>query len=87
MKSSQKYVSQVINGLLASSGKTRDDLASALNIQRRVLYERLSNKRSWNVSELDAVATFFGYQDAYALLALAYSQKQTDYKLETTQAA
>ncbi|WEV41612.1 helix-turn-helix transcriptional regulator [Bifidobacterium sp. ESL0682] len=87
MKDSQKYLSQTINGLLASSGKTRDDLAKYLGIQRRVLYQRLSNKQSWTVEELDKIALFFGYDDAYALSALASAQKQVDRKLSTTQAA
>lgn len=78
MNNSQKYLSQTIIGLLATKGKTRNDLASALGIQRRALYERLSNRSTWNIQELDTVARFLGYPDAYSLTTLAASQQRTD---------
>ena len=78
MHTPQRYLSQTINGLLSTSKHTRGELADALGMQRRALYQRLSDRQSWNLDELEKTARFFGYPDVFSLFALAESQQETD---------
>lgn len=81
MTAPQKYLSQTILGLLGSTGQTKTELATALGMERRTLYQRLSNRKSWNLSEIDKIAKFFGYPDGYALMELSASQKNVDNRI------
>jgi len=76
MPSTQELVSKTIKAQIAFSGKTQLALAAALGLRREALYYRLSGKKSWNVTELDAVAKFLGLSDATHLMQVATKSSQ-----------
>ncbi|PJM72368.1 hypothetical protein CS006_10555 [Bifidobacterium primatium] len=71
--SAQECMSQTIEAELAAQKKTKNGLANRLNINRRNLYQRFANEKSWSFGELEVVATFLG-MSVWQLVALAASR-------------
>lgn len=71
MAHTQELVSQTIRAQIAMSGVTHQSLANALGFRREALYRRLKGIKPWDTDELDQVAKFFGFKDAYVLIGIA----------------
>lgn len=51
-------------------GITQNDIANTIGRKSQsYVSDRLSNKKSWQVSDLDEIAPLFGYPDALSLIA------------------
>ena len=64
----QTHVVANIRAELARRGKTQEDLAEALGIARQNISQRLRNRVSFRIEELQAVADFLGIPIADLLI-------------------
>lgn len=79
--STNQQISTAIKAVLSSKDLTVIGLAKKLNMTRESVGRRLADKQAWNIDELDAVARYLGFPDAYALNDMARAFVEASEKL------
>lgn len=79
--STNQQISTAIKAVLSSKDLTVVGLAKQLDMTRESVGRRLSDKQPWNIDELDIVAKYLGFPNAYALNDMARAFVETRDKL------
>lgn len=79
-----QQISTAIKALLSSKDLTVIELARRLDMTRESVGRRLSDRQPWNIDELDVVARYLGFPDAYALNDMARAFVETRDRLTAT---
>ena len=71
---SDSAVSAYINDTMKAKGVTQMDIAKAIGHRQSYVYDHLIGKRSWRLSDVEAIAPLFGFRTVQAFLAEASSR-------------
>ena len=79
-----RLVSAYMRGLMEERGVTQSDIAKAINRKAQsYVSDRLSNKKSWLIDDLDVIAPMLGLPDALSLMAAATgASRRSDYEAD-----
>lgn len=71
-ESTNRIVSELVKAKMDESGISQKDIAFAIRRKSQsYVSDRLNDKASWSITELDTIAPLLGYPDSLSLIASA----------------